>query len=118
MKKSRLVGFVIFILIGFVMGLIYGWVLNPGGVKNTTLASLRADFKADYVVMVSEIYSSNHDLETATKYLNVFNASRSPIQSVQDALLVGQQFGFSEREMRALADLEIDLTSAAQGVTP
>ena len=31
--------------------------------------------------------------------------------------MVGQQFGFSEREMRAMADLEIDLTSAAKGET-
>lgn len=118
MKKSRQVGFIIFILIGFVVGLIYGWVINPAGVTNTTLASLRADFKADYVVMVSEIYSSNHDLEIATKYLVVFKPGRTPIQAVQDALLVGQQFGFSEREMRALADLEIDMTSAAKGETP
>jgi hypothetical protein len=118
LKKSRLVGFVIFILIGFVVGLIYGWVINPSGVKSTTLASLRADFKADYVVMVSEIYSSNHDLESATNYLTVFKPARTPIQSVQDALLVGQQFGFSEREMRSLADLEIDLSSAAKGETP
>jgi hypothetical protein len=117
-KKSRLVGFGIFILIGFVLGLIYGWVINPSGVKNTTLASLRADFKADYVVMVSEIYSSNHDLETATKYLSVFKPGRDPIHAVQDALLVGQQFGFSEREMRALAALEMDLTAATKGETP
>lgn len=118
MKKSRLVGFVIFILIGFVLGLIYGWVINPSGVKTTSLASLRADFKADYVVMVSEIYFFNHDLETAAKYLAVFKPGRDPIQSVQDALLVGQQFGFSEREMRALADLEIALTNAAIKETP
>ena len=105
----------LFILIGFVMGLIYGWVVNPAGVKNTSLSSLRADFKADYVVMVSEIYATNHDVNAAHKDLESIASQGDVIQVVHEALLVGQQFGFSEREMRAMADLEIDLTAAAKG---
>ncbi len=115
MKKSRLIGFLLFILIGFVLGLIYGWVINPAGVKNTTLSSLRTDFKADYVVMVSELYASNQDLDAAIKDLKVISTKGDSIPVVQEALLVGQQFGFSQREMRAIADLEIALTNAAKG---
>jgi hypothetical protein len=115
LKKSRLIGFLLFILIGFVLGLIYGWVINPAGVKNTTLSSLRTDFKADYVVMVSELYASNQDLDAAIKDLRVVSIKGNAIQVVQEALLVGQQFGFSQREMRAMADLEIALTDAAKG---
>lgn len=115
MKNSRLIGFIIFILIGFVLGLIYGWVINPAGVKNTTLSSLRTDFKADYVVMVSELYSSNQDLDAAVKDLKLITTTGDPVKAVQEALLVGQQFGFSQQEMRAMADLEIALTNAIKG---
>jgi hypothetical protein len=115
LKKSRLIGFLLFILIGFVVGLIYGWVINPAGVKNTTLSSLRTDFKADYVVMVSELYASNQDLDAAITDLKIISTKKNPIQAVQEALLVGQQFGFSQREMRDMADLEIALTNAVKG---
>lgn len=115
MKKSRLIGFLLFILIGFVLGLIYGWVINPAGVKNTTLSSLRTDFKADYVVMVSELYASHQDLNAAINDLKVISTKGDPVKVVQEALLVGQQFGFSQQEMRAMADLEIALTNSAEG---
>jgi hypothetical protein len=115
LKKSRLIGFSLFILIGFVLGLIYGWVINPAGVKNTTLSSLRTDFKADYVVMVSELYASNQDLNAAINDLKVISTKGDHVKVVQEALLVGQQFGFSQQEMRAMADLEIALTNASTG---
>jgi DNA-directed RNA polymerase specialized sigma54-like protein len=118
LKKSRLVGFVIFILIGFVLGLIYGWVLNPAEVKNTSLSSLRVDYKADYIVMVSEIYSGNHNLDAATTLLKAVSSNGNTLKAVQEALLVGQQFGFSEREMRSLAALEMALTGSGSEVTP
>ena len=114
MKKGRLIGFVIFILIGFVLGLIYGWVLNPAPVKNTSLASLRTDFKADYVVMVSEIYSSNQDIDAAIQQLSLITSGRDVTRTVQEALLVGQQFGFSEQEMRSLAALEMALVAEGE----
>lgn len=112
MKNTRVAGFVLFILIGIILGLIYGWVIKPAGVQNTTLSSLRADYKADYVLMVSEVYASDFDLDTATKLLKQVSP-RDPIQAVQDALLVGQQFGYSEPEMRSLANLEMSLTGTS-----
>jgi len=114
-KRSRRLGFFLFILIGIILGLIYGWVINPTGVKNTTLASLRTDFKADYVVMVSEVYASNHDLDAAIDQLNEITSGGDTLSTVQQALLVGQQFGFSDREMRAMANLEIALTDTLNG---
>lgn len=116
MKRTRLAGFILFILIGSILGLIYGWVVNPTGVKSTTLASLRTDFKADYVVMVSEIYANDHDLNASIKYLNEITPGEDVIPTVQEALLVGQQFGYSDREMRVMADLEIALTNAVKEV--
>ena len=108
MKNSRLVGFVVFILLGIGIGLIYGWMISPADVKSTTLASLRADYKADYVLMVSEVYASDPDIENATGLLEDVSP-KEPLAAVQNALLVGQQFGYSESEMRSLANLELAL---------
>lgn len=108
MKNSRLLGFVIFIILGIGIGLIYGWLINPGDVKNTTLSSLRADYKADYALMVSEVYASDPDIKDAISLLEEISP-RDPLAAVQNALLVGQQFGYSEIEMRSLANLEMAL---------
>lgn len=108
MKNSRLLGFVIFIILGIGIGLIYGWLISPGDVKNTTLSSLRADYKADYALMVSEVFASDPDIEDAISLLEEISP-KDPLAAVQNALLVGQQFGYSENEMRSLANLEIAL---------
>jgi hypothetical protein len=108
MKNSRLLGFIIFILLGIGIGVVYGWMVSPGDVKNTTLSSLRADYKADYTLMVSEVFVSDPDIEKAINLLEEISP-REPLAAVQNALLVGQQFGYSESEMRSLANLEMAL---------
>jgi hypothetical protein len=108
MKNSRLLGFIIFILLGIGIGVAYGWIVSPGDVKNTTLSSLRADYKADYTLMVSEVFASDPDIEKAISLLEEISP-REPLAAVQNALLVGQQFGYSESEMRSLANLEMAL---------
>jgi uncharacterized protein YegP (UPF0339 family) len=80
-------------------------LVNPPGVKNTTLASLRADYKADYVLMVSEEYSTTLDLQNANELLKKVSPGE-PIRAVREALIFGQQFGYSDVEMRSLANLE------------
>jgi len=108
MKNSRLLGFILFIILGIGIGLVYGWLINPADVKNTTLSSLRADYKADYVLMISEVYASDPDIEKASELLEDVSP-KDPLAAVQNALLVGQQFGYSEVEMRSLANLEMAL---------
>lgn len=108
MKNTRLIGFALSILLGIAIGVVYGWMVKPVEVKNTTLASMRADYKADYVLMVSEVYATDPDIEEAIQWLEEVSP-RDPLAAVQNALLVGQQFGYSEVEMRSLANLELAL---------
>jgi hypothetical protein len=108
MKNSRLLGFIFFIILGIGIGLLYGWMVSPGDVKNTTLSSLRADYKSDYTLMVSEVYASDPDIEDTINLLEEISPG-NPLAAVQNALLVGQQFGYSEIEMRWLANLEMAL---------
>ena len=121
MKRSRLFGFIIAILIGLAAGLLYGWVINPVGVKNSTLDSMRSDYQTDYVLMVAEAYSVDQNTAAAIEMLNEVSPD-DPKKAVQQALLTAQELGYSEREMRALTGLEMafpeEMITATEASTP
>lgn len=114
MRKSRLVGFIIAIVVGIAAGLIYGWVINPAGVKNTSLKSLRNDYKADYVLMVAECYASDGDLAGAVERLKAISTSDA-VSVVQQGLITAQQLGYSNLELQYMAELEKALTMSGVG---
>ncbi len=105
MKKSRLIGFMIAILLGIAGGLAYGWMYYPAEITTTTLEDLRSDYKADYVLMVAEVYSSDGDLANAVELLEKINPD-DPLRAVQEGLLTAQKMGYEDWEMRYIADLE------------
>ena len=105
MKKSRLIGFFIAILVGVAGGLILGWRFNSNEAPSTRLRDLREDFKADYVLMVAETYAGNGDLGKAINLLEQLNPD-NPLRAVQEGLLSAQKMGYLDWEMRYLIDLE------------
>jgi len=113
MHKNRLVGFIIAIVVGIAAGLIYGWVINPAGVKNTSLESLRDDYKADYVLMVAESYASDSNLPGAVERLEALSNSDA-ITAVQQALITAQQMGYSNIELQYMAVLEKAIAAMGQ----
>ncbi|MEW6567547.1 MAG: hypothetical protein AB1449_05155 [Chloroflexota bacterium] len=50
---------------GLALGLLYGWVIDPVEWVNATPEQLRADLQQDYLRMVIESYSVNHDAPLA-----------------------------------------------------
>ena len=112
MKRSRTIGFLIAILVGLVLSLAYGWLFNPFGVRDTSLASLRDDYKADYVLMVAEGYAVDGNLDRVISLLNYLEPGKQ-LQSVQYALITAQRMGYSVEEMQDMANLEKALTGGA-----
>lgn len=118
MRISRLIGFIIAILLGVAGGLALGWRYLPSQVTTTGLQDLRADYQADYVLMVAEVYAADGNLENALTLLKEINPE-NPLRVVQEGLLTAQQMGYETWEMRYMADLEIGIRSqAGQGETP
>lgn len=101
-------------MVGLAAGLVYGWVINPAGVKNTSLESLRNDYKADYVLMVAESYASDGDLAGAVERLEAISTSDA-IAAVQQGLITAQQMGYSNIELQYMAALEKALTTSGSG---
>jgi hypothetical protein len=117
---SRWIRFIVIIFVGIGLGLLYGWLIDPVGYVDTTPNTLRADYKADYVLMVAEIYSADQDAEMAVIRLTYLE-DPSPVDSVQNALIFAVDAGYGSEDLRLLRDLSDALAPLSQpeeGETP
>jgi len=85
--------------IGF--GLLYGWVIAPVDFVDLTPDTLRADYRADYILMVAEAYQSENNLDLAARRLAIFG-SDPPAEIAHQALQFGTSTGFSPSELNNL----------------
>jgi len=100
--------FLIVVLLGGALGLVYGWVVSPVEYVDTTPDSLRADFKADYVLMVAESYHANGDVALAARRLALLGGPNLT-ETVSEAMVFGGQAGYAEDDLALLAQLASDL---------
>jgi len=101
---SRWSLFLIVLLLGLGLGLLYGWVINPVSYQDTTLDSLRIDYKSDYTLMVAEVYHQSNDLEWAMNRLT-FLKDKSPLHSIEGSLKFAAQAEYTLPDMFLLRDL-------------
>jgi hypothetical protein len=106
-------------VLGVVAGLYYAWTINPVNYVDTAPASLRRDFKSQYVALIASAYIATGDLERATARLGLFPESGNP----QALAALAQEWlgpGHPPSEARALVLLAADLGGAplAQPATP
>jgi hypothetical protein len=101
---SRWTIFLLVLIGGLGLGLLYGWVINPVSYQDTTLENLRIDYKTDYTLMVAEVYHSEKDMEWALIQLTLLGDS-SPLLSVENALRFGAQAEYTLPDMFLLRDL-------------
>lgn len=92
------------VLLGIGLGLIYGWVINPVKFVDTTPASLREDYRTDYVLMVAEAFQSDQNAEIATRRLAIFG-SDPPATIASRALQYAQKIGYSPNDISLLQNL-------------
>ena len=101
---SRWTLFLLVIILGVGLGLVYGWVVNPVSFQDTTLNNLRIDYKTDYTLMVAEVYHQTKDLEWALNRLTLLEDS-SPLTSVENALRFASEADYTLPDMFLLRDL-------------
>ena len=117
---SRWIRFLIVIIIGIALGVLYGWLVDPVDYVDTTPNTLRTDYKADYVLMVAEIYSADQDAEAAVIRLTYLE-DPSPVDSVENALIFAVDAGYASEDLRMLRDLAdamAPLAQPAEGESP
>jgi hypothetical protein len=118
---SRWTRFILAILVGVLAGLFYGWYVSPVEYVDTTLESLRVDYKSDYVLMVAEAFNVEKDPSMAARRLARLGPE-SPNELVREAILFAEDQGYTDADvalMRSLGSaLEAISPPAVQGQAP
>ena len=117
MQSKRVFWFCVSIAIGVVAGLVFGWVVEPRRFAESAPDTLRADYKADYVLMVAEVYQKDRDLTLAVSRLALLG-SNLPLRSVQEAIITGSELGYTRQDLQLLGKLSQALGSPPASPTP
>ena len=104
MKSTRWLFILIALIAGIGIGLTYGWVINPVDFFDLTPDTLRADYKADYVLMVAETYHADQDPGLAARRLAIFG-SQSPSAIASQGLDFARSNGFADSDIALIQEL-------------
>lgn len=113
MKRLLLMG--LGLALGFGLGLAYAWYIRPAPPANTSPASLRSDYQADYIQWVAHAYAIEGDVARAKARL----AGLGEADSTPRVIALAQQLlatGGDAHTIQALAHLAVVL--GAGPVTP
>ncbi len=108
MTAKRWLFFILSIAVGVGLGLLYGWVISPVEYIDTTPATLRTDFRTDYVLMVAETFAADQDIDAAARSLGLFG-SQPPAQIASEAIAFAQQNGYTSTDLDLLQSLAVAL---------
>lgn len=95
-------------ILGVIAGLYYAWRVDPVEYVDTAPASLRGDFKSQYLALIASAYASTGDFERATARLRLLPEFKRPetVAALAREWLTPSHLG---SEARALARLAGDL---------
>lgn len=96
------------LIVGLGLGLLYAYVIDPVEVKDTTLASLRVEYKAEMTQLIADAYAADGDLKRARARLAAL-AQGDPAQSVTALAQQLAAAGADPSRVRALANLALAL---------
>jgi hypothetical protein len=103
-NRSRWIFIVLALIAGIGIGLMYGWVIDPVDFFDLTPDTLRADYKADYVLMTAEAYRVEQDSGLAARRLAIFG-TQSPSAIAAQGLAYARTNGFSDADIALIQEL-------------
>jgi nucleoid-associated protein YgaU len=101
---SRWLKFILAILLGAALGLAYGLYLSPVEYVDTAPDTLRPDIKADYVLMVAEVFSSEQNVTLAARRLSILGSEPPDVLAAQ-ALSYAAAQGYAQEDQILLQQL-------------
>ena len=116
---SRWFRFILAIMVGAVLGALYGWLVSPVEYVETAPDSLKVDYKTDYVLMVAEAYHRDADISLAVRRLALLGED-APNEIVRDALEFAEAH-YTEPDITRIRSLSAELEAQAptlEGSTP
>jgi hypothetical protein len=104
LSRSLWVITILALLAGLGIGVYYGWYMDPVDYFDLPPDALRADYKADYVLMTAEAYQAEQDPGLAARRLAIFG-TKSPSAIAADGLDYARSHGFSDVEISLIREL-------------
>ena len=112
MTRTAIFNILIGVIIGSLLAIGYAWS-RPPNPTDASIASLRADYKTDIVVMIAQAYAVDSNLDLARSRLAALNVKDSA-QHVADVTRQLIIKGAPPTDLRAL----VTLTTALGGTPP
>ena len=106
--SPRVVRFLVGVVVGLALGLGYAWLLQPVTYYDTAPASLRQDYRNDYVLMVAQAYQAEGDLSLALLRLAALGPE-PPVDMLDQAIEFAKANLFTADDTQVLVDLAADL---------
>jgi hypothetical protein len=106
--SPRLARVLVGLAVGLALGLGYAWLLQPVTYYDTAPASLRVDYRTDYVLMVAQAYQAEGDLSQALLRLAALGPE-APQEIVSQATAFAEANAFPDEDRQILLDLAADL---------
>jgi hypothetical protein len=104
MRSNRWVFILLALILGAGLGLAYGWYVDPVDFFDLTPDTLRADYRADYVLMTAEAYSLEQDPGLAARRLAIFG-TKSPSAIAADGLSYARANSFADEDIALMQEL-------------
>jgi hypothetical protein len=104
MTTTRWTLIILALFAGLGIGIIYGWYLDPVDYFDLTPDTLRADYKADYILMTAEAYRAEQDPGLAARRLAIFG-TKSPSAIAADGLAYARSNSFLDAEIVLIQEL-------------
>ena len=101
---TRWLKYLIPLLIGVTLGVVYGWAISPIVYTDVTPNILREDYRVDYVLMVAEAHQYEQD-SAASAYRLAILGGEAPAKIVSSALNYASKNEFSPIEIAQLQGL-------------
>ncbi len=98
-------------IVGIALGLLYGWIIDPVKFVDTPPASLRADYRADYVLMIAESFHATQDADFARRQLAILGTDQ-PATICAHALQTARQVGYSAQDQALIQELMLAMQAA------
>lgn len=104
MRSYRWLLVIVALAAGVGLGLAYGWYIDPVDFFDLTPDTLRADYKADYVLMTAEAFRVEQDPGLAARRLAIFGA-QSPSAIAEQGLTYARANGFADADIVLMQEL-------------
>ncbi len=114
MKYWRVFLALAILVVGVGLGLVYGWLIDPVEYVDTSPDSMRIDYQTDIVLMVSDIYAHDLDLEGAQNRLSLLN-STNVNQLIGNCLDYARLMKFSAQDTSNIIILQGAITAGTAG---